>query len=219
MMKLRISNRYRKWLIVPPVLLAAVVVVFLVSRRGGPEHEAEREQSHAVRVIVVSTVDVVPRALGYGTAQPGQVWKAVSEVKGRVLEVHPNLESGTIVQQGEVLLQIDPVEHQLAVTQFEADIAQVESQLEELAVKETNDRASLEIEEASLILTQRDLQRRKSLLERNAVAAAEVDQVLSQGPADPLEAIYWADFAASENRLNKPKKERANDLALLMMME
>ena len=30
---------------------------------------------------------MVPRVLGYGTAAPAQVWRAVAEVEGRVIEV------------------------------------------------------------------------------------------------------------------------------------
>ena len=50
-------------------------------------------------------------------------------------------------------------------------------------------------------------------------AAAATDQVLSQGIADPLSAVYWADFAASHESQSKPKKDKATDLALMMMME
>ena len=175
-MKWKLSSTMRKWLIVPPVLLGIAVVGLLVFSRAGPERKPEQEEVRSVRVIRAAAVDVVPRTLGYGTAQPGQVWRAVSEVRGRVSEVHPQLEAGAMVKEGEVLLRIDPTEYELAIAQFEADIAQATAQLEELAVKEANDRASLEIEEASLALAERDLQRAETLLPRNAISAAEVDQ-------------------------------------------
>ena len=147
------------------MLLGFAVLGLLVFSRGGPEASLRKRRSGPVRVIRVEAVDVVPRTLGYGTAQPGQVWRAVSEVRGRVSEVHPQLESGAMVKEGEVLLRIDPTEYELAIAQFEADIAQVTAQLEELAVKEANDRASLEIEQASLALA-----RTRPAAKRNAAS-------------------------------------------------
>jgi len=174
-MKWKLPSSARKWLIVPPLLLGIAAVALLVSSRGGPRRGTEQEAARPVRVLRVAAVDVVPRALGYGTAQPGRVWRAVSEVRGRVAEIHPQLEPGAMVEQGETLLRIDPAEYQLAIAQLEADIAQAAAQLEELALKEANDRASLKIEEASLALAERDLRRAEALLARDATSAAEVD--------------------------------------------
>lgn len=183
-MKWKLSSTRRKWLIVAPVLLGLAALAMLVFSRAGPERTPEQEEVRSVRVIRAEPVDVVPRAIGYGTAEPGQVWQAVAEVKGRVAEVHPQLKAGAMLKEGEVLLRIDPAEYELAIARFRADIAQATAQLEELAVKEANDQASLEIEEASLALAERELQRAEALLERNAISEAEVDQqkrnVLSQ---------------------------------------
>ena len=175
-MKWNLSLTFRRWLFVPPVLVAMGVVGLLVFTRGGPQRKSEEEVVRTIRVIQVELVDVVPRVLGYGTARPGQVWTAVSEVRGRVAEVHPQLESGAMVRKGEVLLRIEPTEYELTIAQFEADIAQVTAQLGELAVKEANDRASLEIEESSLALVERDLQRAETLVQKNATSAQDVDQ-------------------------------------------
>ncbi|MHC4180274.1 MAG: efflux RND transporter periplasmic adaptor subunit [Planctomycetota bacterium] len=73
-------------------------------------------------------------------------------------------------------MRIDPAEYELAVAHLEAEIAQAKAQLEELVAKEANDRASLQIEKASLVLADRDLQRAERLLPQRAVAAATVDE-------------------------------------------
>jgi len=168
--------RSRKWLILPPVVLGLAVVVFLILNRRGPERKREQERSRVLRVIRVPVVDVVPRILAYGTAQPGQIWRAVAEVEGRVAEIHPQLKPGATIKSGETLLCIDRAEYELAVARLEADIARVEAQLDELVVKEANDHASLEIEEASLTLADRELHRAETLLPQKAVAEAEVDE-------------------------------------------
>ena len=175
-MKWKVPGLSRKWLVVPPLLLGIAVVVLLVINREKPRREPEREEVRAVRVIEVSAVDVVPRTLGYGTARPGQVWRVVSEVRGRVVQVHPQLKSGAMVPKGETLLQIDATEYQLAIALLEADISQVRAHLGELSVKEANDEASLEIERASLAFAERELQRLQTLHERNAASVSEIDQ-------------------------------------------
>ena len=175
-MKWKLSSTTRKWLIVAPVLLGFAVLALLVFSRAVPDRKPEEEEVRTVRVIRAGAVDVIPRTLGYGTAQPGQVWRAVSEVRGRVSEVHPQLESGAMVKGEKVLFRIDPAEYELAIAQYDADIAQATAQLEELALKEANDRASLEIEDASLVLAERELQRSEKLLPQKATSASEVDQ-------------------------------------------
>jgi len=175
-MRWKLPGLSRRWLILPPILLGVAVTVTLVRNRERPLREPDREQPRVLRVIAVEPLDVVPRAVGYGTAQPGQIWRAVSEVRGRVIEVHPQLEPGAMVRQGDVLLRIDPAEYQLGIAQIEADIAQVKAQLEELTVKEANDRDSLEIEQSSLALAERELQRLQSLRERNATSESAIDQ-------------------------------------------
>lgn len=175
-MKWRMSPRFRKWLILPPLVVGIAVVVLLVRNRPELKRKAEQEESRVLRVISVPAVDVIPRAIGYGTAEPGRVWKAVAEVKGRVVETHSVLKPGAMVKKGEVLVRIDPAEYELAMSQLNADIAQVNAQLEELTVKEVNDRTSLKIEEQSLTLAVREFERAESLLQRNASSAGEVDQ-------------------------------------------
>ena len=48
-------------------------------------------------------------------------------------------------------------------------------------------------------------------------AAAATDQVLSQATTDPLPPLSWADFSTSSRSQSKPKKDKATDLAMMMM--
>ncbi|TVS15778.1 MAG: HlyD family efflux transporter periplasmic adaptor subunit [Planctomycetaceae bacterium] len=175
-MRWKLPALSRRWLLLPPVLLGIGVAASLIALREPPRRQPERETSRAVRVIRIEPVEVIPRAFGYGTAEPGQVWRAVAEVRGRVVEVHPQLRAGAMIETGTVLLRIDPAEYELAVAQFEADIARLDAQREELAVREANDRDSLEIEQASLELAESELQRLESLADRNVVSTTELDQ-------------------------------------------
>ncbi|MBT4937577.1 MAG: efflux RND transporter periplasmic adaptor subunit, partial [Rhodospirillaceae bacterium] len=103
-------------------------------------------------------------------------WQAVSEVAGKIVEIHPNLKAGTILPKGTVVLKIDPINYRLAVQATEADIRALDAQISELKARVTNTKASLAIEQRSLKLSQKDLKRKQSLLKRRTVSQAAVDQ-------------------------------------------
>jgi RND family efflux transporter MFP subunit len=127
-----------------------------------------------LRVIEAPVVDLVPRVVGYGQAEPGRVWRAIVEVKGRVIETYPHLEAGVLITEGTVLLRIDPADYELSVARLQAGIAQTQAKLAELEAEQQNTRTALEIETESLALAQKSLDRLRTLL---AEAATSVDQV------------------------------------------
>ena len=76
-MKKPLQLSHKLW-ILPPIFLGAGVLAFFVLTIQDPERKAVVEVARRLSVIQVPSVDVVPRALGYGTAQPGSVWRAVT---------------------------------------------------------------------------------------------------------------------------------------------
>jgi membrane fusion protein, multidrug efflux system len=170
------KGRLRKLLILPPLIAGVGAIAIAVGLRGGPERIPVAESVFKVRIIDTPEVTLVPRALGYGNVQPGTVWQAVAEVGGKVITVHPQLKKGAIVAKDEVLLRIDPTRYEMAVAQIEANIEAKDGQLAELAVKEANNRATLDIDERSLALSRKDLRRKRSLLAKKHVSQAAVDE-------------------------------------------
>lgn len=148
----------------------------LVRGRTDPEPLAPAEVTRALRVIEVPQVMLVPRVLGYGTARASESWKAVAEVKGRVVAVHRELKAGGVLSQGEEALRIDPAEYELLIVQLQADIAQVQAQQAEQTALEKNFQASLKIEQDSLALAQRDLARLQQLATSNTVTQSEIEK-------------------------------------------
>jgi len=173
-MRQKISAGRRKWLILPPILIGGGVFAWMMMTPREPQRRPPQELARVLRIIEAPAVNVVPRVLGFGTARPARVWRAVAEVEGRVIETHPELKSGVFVKAGEVMLKIDPREYELVVSQIEAEIAETEANLAELTAQEQNDGASLEIEQASLRLAQADLDRVRGLVERDEAAPTEV---------------------------------------------
>jgi multidrug efflux system membrane fusion protein len=109
-------HKPKRWLMSIPVLLGLAVFVLLLKTRDPPQQAALQERAHPVRVIKVPRVNLIPRVRAYGTVAPGKVWEAVTQVSGKVIEMHPKLEVGECLGQGTELLHIEPKDYELAIT-------------------------------------------------------------------------------------------------------
>jgi len=161
-------SHLKKLWILPPLVLG--IVIFMVMKSGSqpPTLTQTGEAVRVVRTMTLETTDFVPVAKGYGTVQPAQIWKAIAQVSGRVTKMHQRLKDGAIIQQGELLFQIDPVDYEL-------NLAQSETQLAELDVQKTNTQSSLKIEQKNLSLANKELNRLQKLLKQGSVSKSSVD--------------------------------------------
>ena len=170
------AGRGKKLLIWVPMALGVAAVLWAVNARQGPQRIPPEERTASVRTVPATSVDAVPRALGYGNVKPGKVWEAVAEVSGTVIFRHPELQRGAILPAGTELLRIDPADYRLAVAQIEANIRAVEAQIAVLEARAVNTRRSLAIEERSVALGRAQLERTRELLRRGAVSQSEGDR-------------------------------------------
>ena len=170
------SRAPHRWLLLVPFALGVAAFAWLVRTQANPEHAAAGERARPVRVIEAPVVAVVPRALGYGTVEPGTTWQAVAEVGGRVVEVHPRLEVGEALGAGTVLLRIDRTDYDLALARAQADILATEAQLAEIEARETNTGASLAIERQALELATSELERQRELAQRGTASRSVLDR-------------------------------------------
>jgi RND family efflux transporter MFP subunit len=154
--------------VIPPLVLGIAVMMFMVRGKQPPQRSESGEPTRAVRVITVPRVDLVPTASGYGSVQPARVWTAVAQVSGRIIEQHPRLRNGEIIEKGEVLFHIDPVDYRLALAQTRAELA-------ELDVQEKNSQALVAIEKRNLILAGNELQRIQKLVSNNTASQSDAD--------------------------------------------
>ncbi len=170
------SKKFRTLLIIPAIALGVAILILLVRSSQKPKRAQISEQPRAVRVIPAPLVSVVPRAIGYGKVQPGQVWEAVAEVGGTIVEMHPDLKRGSLLAKGDILLRIDPSSYGLAQSRGEADVKGLQAQFRELEQKEKNISRSLKVEKSSLELSKKELDRRLKLAKSKIISRSEVDQ-------------------------------------------
>jgi RND family efflux transporter MFP subunit len=171
-----IGKLLRRFSVLLPVAAAAAVVAVFIRTRSGPEEQAVHERTRPMRVIEVPFVDLVPRTTGYGIAEPGRIWRAIAQVKGTTVFVSPQLHPGMFVEEGAVLLEINPADYELAVARLESSIAEASAKLEELAAEDRSKKVSLSIEKESLTLAEKSLERLRTLFEEDAVPQDQVDR-------------------------------------------
>jgi RND family efflux transporter MFP subunit len=169
-------RRHKKLAIWPPLLLGVGIFAFVMASQSGPKLADLAEKATSVRVLKAPEVAVIPRAIGYGYVQPGQIWEAMAEVGGKIVELNPELKKGNILAKDTVLLRIDPAEPGFIRGQSEADVDSVLAQIRELDQKEKDTRRQLGIEKKKMELTAKDLERQRKLAEQAVISTSELDR-------------------------------------------
>lgn len=140
------------------VAVLGVAAVAIASSRGGTAVEVRMEE--------VAVRDLVATVTASGNIRANRAVFISSDVSGRVVEL--NVEEGDEVQEGEVLLRIDPTALQAALSRAEAALAQARSQVSQ--------------QQASLLRAERDYERFNSLWVRDSalVSRQQVEDAHSQ---------------------------------------
>lgn len=149
--------------------------VWLNDRPTAARPRPTQSEGQPVRVLPLETIEVIPRTVGYGVVEAAQRWQAIAEVSGRAVAVHERLEEGRVVQQGALLLRIDPAGFELERSRSEASAKAVRAQIAELQAREKSAAANLKIEQRVLELARRDLERVQRLFETGNASLTEVE--------------------------------------------
>jgi RND family efflux transporter MFP subunit len=114
------------------VLIAVGVVSFLLLTASKPEMKKRTPPAPVpmVRTIQTNSGPQIVYIRGEGTVRPLREINLVPEVGGKVVVVSPALVNGGVFREGDTLLQIAPVDYELAVTLAEAKVKDAESRLE-----------------------------------------------------------------------------------------
>ena len=128
-------SRHKKWLLPVAVLVVAYGIATVI-RNAGPEIEVVTPEPQP---LVVRTVTAQPQQVHLNLSSQGQVAAEhtidlVSELQGSITRVAPAFVTGGYFKAGDVLLQIDPTDYELARVRAEARVAE---EIEELEVEKS----------------------------------------------------------------------------------
>lgn len=199
-MKPRPSGRsaFRKIIIsiaISILLIFTAVSAFETMRRGKPGVEAREipEVVYNVDVFETGPVSFTELLKAFGTARADREVVLSAQVSGEIIELHPMLRVGRMVSPGrversgggttqsvdpDVLLRIDPRDYEQRVQQAEASIATIQTEIMELKQQQQNADRQLNLALQDLATLKEDYGRVKSLRERGAGSAADLNRSL-----------------------------------------
>ncbi len=165
----------RRWWFFPPVVLAAAVVAATVALSSGTERSAEPDPAVPVRVMIANRQPVVPTFTSFGEVRPRREWQAVAQVPGKIAWRHPELQAGASFAAGTRLLEIEPLDYEVAESRAGAQLETALAAQAEVTSREADLARSIDIEERSLALSHTRYQRNVDLSKEGHVSALALD--------------------------------------------
>jgi multidrug efflux pump subunit AcrA (membrane-fusion protein) len=154
----------------------------LANLKKPPAEAPVEERALRVKAVRVVGEDVPVTITGYGEVRALDVVTITPEVVGKVVEIYPSLEVGSVVPKGETLFVIDPRTYAARVEEARAAVKQIGSGIERLRTQLANDEKRLTTLSRSRDLARAEYERVKRLL--------EIDQVGAQSGVDAAERAY-----------------------------
>ncbi len=158
-----------------PLGIGAGAVAYMVSTGPEAPRRPVVETAYPLRVIATPELEFLPFAAGYGLTEADRTWRAVARVSGRLEELHPGMRSGGAINKGDLLVRIDPTDTEIAISSAKAELARLQSDLDQLEVEGKNNAAALEIESSALEVASAELARFQDLATKDAASAADVE--------------------------------------------
>lgn len=174
-----------------------------------------RKQTSATTDPAAETVKVELRqfsanvtAIGAVKPQVGAEVKVGSRISGRVMRLHANIKDQ--VRKGQVIAELEKADLEAVVAQSQAEARLAEAKLaalDELFPREVA-RAETDVArwDATVILTRKDLERQKYLMEQKLAMQAAIDQAQEQL------AVSEAQLAAARRALDLVRTQHAENL-------
>ena len=174
------------------LLIGVGAMLALASMKKPPAEARLDERPLHVEVWKAHARDVPVIISGYGEARPLDMVTISPEVSGRIVMIHPQLEAGEIIPQGEVLFRIDDRDYRADHSEASAAVQQWRNTILRLRKQAAIDRERLKTLRRSQGLAQDEFIRLKNLFEndrvgtRSGVDAAERAANAARDQADQM---------------------------------
>ncbi len=153
-------------------LLTSLFVFSKLHKKEQPEVEIAN-LAPLVEVDKVKTQTVNLKVSGYGQVHPQRLVKIISQVNGRVVKIHSHLRAGKFIPEGELLLETDNSDYQLAISRAQTQIKSAQSQIHLLKKQQENLAHQIRFVEESVKIAQEIMQREQILYQANRLSEKE----------------------------------------------
>ncbi len=166
------------------VLVGSYVAMSLLIA-SAPERPARefRPTVFTVESVIAQPQSNRPELQLFGEVQAAQYVELRPLVNGEVVAVHPDLDAGSHVAKGDVLVEIDPFNYRGALVEARANLAQARATLAETEARIAAEKDQLNASEMQLTLAQSDLSRAESLGSSGTLTQKQIEDrrlILSQ---------------------------------------
>ncbi len=154
-----------------------VVALLLLALGGGTWWWVARANGNATgkyKTVRVERGPLTAAVAASGTLNAVTTVQVGSQISGQIREIHADF--NTPVKKGQVIARIDPATLELRVNQSRADLEAARSAVQVSLSTLKAQEAELSRVNVTLADTQRDYERKQSLLERNFISPAERDK-------------------------------------------
>lgn len=165
----------RNWLFFPLIAIGVLILYYAINSRPEIPIKPALGKAKAVNVMLLEQQSFAPVITGFGRVEPKRRWQGIAEVSGKVVYRNPQLERGQIVAKDTLLLRIDPTDYQIAVAKAQADINTIEAKLAKLTLDKTSLATSLNLEQRSLRLIEKELVRQSNLKAKGLLSQSALD--------------------------------------------
>ena len=172
--------------VVGSILILGLGVFGLLFFGRSPEVPTDTSRlKSASEAPLVETAEVTPWDKPFhldidGEATSYRVLTVGAEVTGRILKKSEATRSGTFVNQGDVLFEVDPVNYQLDEQRLLARVDQASEELKAIEVDLQNGAALLKLAQEDDELQKEHLERVRTAAARKAASEAELDNAARQ---------------------------------------
>ncbi|SFR62481.1 Barrel-sandwich domain of CusB or HlyD membrane-fusion [Marinobacter daqiaonensis] len=195
--------------LIPAVILIAAVAVFQILKLTRPEPEVagQTERSWPVQVMPATPSAHRPALPVYGEVTAPEMMNIVASVSGRV--ARRPVSEGQRVAEGELLVAMDPADFRPPLVQAEAEVSDLEAQIQGEKTRAETDREALALERAVRDSARRQLERTRSLLGNNLVSQRDLDTA-----RDALEQAKLAVIMREQSLAEHPARLRSLEARL-----
>lgn len=185
-----------------------------------PTRRAAREQVFAVNVVTYEPTTVTPVLNTFGELRSRRSLEVRASAGGEVVWLSDKFEEGGRVEEGELLLRIDPANAQAALDTANADLSESEAEVRDAERNLALARDEVAAAEDQLRLREQALQRQRDLLERGVGTDAAVETAeLSASSARQSLIAQRGGLAQAETSVDQAKTAVARDRITLAEAE